>query len=421
MFVNSISPANYQVKPDTNVPTAPSFKHLKPEVLKNKWLITASQDIFAPKLAMRLPENAVEKEAFLELLTMRKPLDKYIRCKNEKFSIISDLSYAQKLAAENPDSPELAEIRAKLSKKGNIEAVLKTLDKNIETESKKNKKSLEYFKRLAELEEEYNERGLLKYSKSEKEWKKIINPKNNINKDENYSTQDLYDIISGQKKISPLKEQAPRIFSKDGFLNYYKEAYENSLRENINFYQTQIYREDVLKARDAIFNENQQNIKKFDIQEKQLNKLYRKVEDKFDFKLRKVGDVDIHPVWKIFADMDNQESIIAKLNKDITASRQHILENPHDEKYIHNLKAQLAVQNMLKEDWTDALKACREYENKNRARMEKINCLEEYDYLMGKNKTLNKYMSLYDELEKNNGTLPNETWDKLIENAKLKK
>ena len=56
-----------------------AFTGLKPEIVKNQFKVLLSQDIWAYRLAVKMPESEVEKEALLELLEHRAQLERFTR------------------------------------------------------------------------------------------------------------------------------------------------------------------------------------------------------------------------------------------------------------------------------------------------------------------------------------------------------
>ena len=163
------------------------------EIQKNQYRIMVTQDIWAPKLSVKMPENEIEKEALLEVLEQRQKLDRYARLNNERAEIIMQLSYRDDLMENDPSNPELQVINKDLAKRGNINSVLNTLKSQIESEAKRKKPAIEYFDNLAKLEDEYFEKKLVKEQKLEKFWYQI--KKNNINADGQYSTKELIEIV----------------------------------------------------------------------------------------------------------------------------------------------------------------------------------------------------------------------------------
>jgi uncharacterized protein with von Willebrand factor type A (vWA) domain len=106
-------------------------------VLENKAKIMASLDIMSRNPKIKLPENEIEKKAVLEVLEQRLKLNKYIRLRDEAREIRSILGKINELI----DASKLDEAKtllASLDKRGNIDSILKTLDKQIEQEEKRN-------------------------------------------------------------------------------------------------------------------------------------------------------------------------------------------------------------------------------------------------------------------------------------------
>ena len=82
--------------------------------------ILLSQDIWAPKLKVKMPESQLEKETLLEILENRLKLDKYVRLFNERRFILSQLAKVDELAdkafsdqctSANPRVPLIPEIK----------------------------------------------------------------------------------------------------------------------------------------------------------------------------------------------------------------------------------------------------------------------------------------------------------------------
>lgn len=81
---NSVSP---QVYKNFGIDKVSFNGGLKPEVLKNQLKILLTQDIWAEKLKVKMPETPLEKEVLLEVLQNRLKLDRFSRLTNEKLKI----------------------------------------------------------------------------------------------------------------------------------------------------------------------------------------------------------------------------------------------------------------------------------------------------------------------------------------------
>ena len=78
MFINSIDSIN-----TSSYNNQAQFKGgPNPEVARNQMRIFLTQDIWAPKLKVKMPESQLEKETLLEILENRLKLDKYVRLFN---------------------------------------------------------------------------------------------------------------------------------------------------------------------------------------------------------------------------------------------------------------------------------------------------------------------------------------------------
>lgn len=201
LFVNrpnqNNSMASMPYVKNTNSVDTVSFTGLRPKIIRNQFKILLSQDIWATKLAVKMPEGSLEKEALLEILEHRAKLDKYARLNNRRAEIITKLSYVEHLTKTDPTNPELAQTLAELNKLGNIDSVLKTLERQINEEAVRNKPALEYFENLGKLEDGYFRKKFVRLGQMEKFWHKVL--KGNINAEGKYSTPELIEIIKSGK------------------------------------------------------------------------------------------------------------------------------------------------------------------------------------------------------------------------------
>ena len=158
---------NKLTKPEKEITTEHrNFKGIeRAEVAKNQMRILVAQDIWAPRLKVKLPESQLEKEALLEVLEQRLKLDKYVRLKNDKLAIFAKLDEIDELSEENPKSPEVLALKNELAKSGNIDAVLLTINRQLEQEEKRNKSAFDYFENLDKTMEEYLDKKLIKYGR----------------------------------------------------------------------------------------------------------------------------------------------------------------------------------------------------------------------------------------------------------------
>ena len=174
MFINSVwGSSNFPAKNYT-------FKGgPKPEILRNQLKVLLTQDIWAQNLKVKAPETALEKEVLLEILQNRLRLDRFARLSNQRFKLRTQSSHLNSLLKNNPNHPDIPRLTEELKKHGYLQSTLKTMDKNIEMEAKKNKAALDYFKEIENIENKYLEQKLLKISAMDKYYHQIN--KNNIN------------------------------------------------------------------------------------------------------------------------------------------------------------------------------------------------------------------------------------------------
>ena len=147
MFINSVwGSSNFPAKNYT-------FKGgPKPEILRNQFKVLLTQDIWAQNLKVKAPETALEKEVLLEILQNSLRLDRFARLSNQRFKLRTQSSHLNSLLKNNPNHPDIPRLTEELKKHGNLQSTLKTMDKNIEMEAKKNKAALDYFKEIENID-----------------------------------------------------------------------------------------------------------------------------------------------------------------------------------------------------------------------------------------------------------------------------
>ena len=124
----------------------------KPEILRNQLKVLLTQDIWAQNLKVKAPETALEKEVLLEILQNRLRLDRFARLSNQRFKLRTQSSHLNSLLKNNPNHPDIPRLTEELKKHGNLQSTLKTMDKNIEMEAKKNKAALRSEEHTSELQ-----------------------------------------------------------------------------------------------------------------------------------------------------------------------------------------------------------------------------------------------------------------------------
>lgn len=386
---------------------------LRPEIIKNQLKIYLSQDIWAEHLNVKMPEAPIEKEAILEVLQNRLKLDRFARLCNEKARLKTKVIELNNLMEKDPLNPNLPKLRQELENKGNLSSVFKTLDKQIEIESKKNKPALDYFKNLDKLEDEYLGKRLVRYTKMDKFWHKILN--NNINKDGKYSTKELIDIISNDKvSVNTVKNVSKPLSKKELLLKAEKE-YEQYLRENIDIYEGRIdHTDDVLKGRQFVKDVNKEIIQKYPGIEKNIVNLFRAVEKKYKFKTRQLPNVQVYPIEEIWKDMRVVEADMKDALKDIATLKEHIALCPENKVFKETLDSREKVVEKLKQDWIEGMKISLNYENTNREIFKEVNGLPVYEYLAGENKIIKKHRAALAVYEANKGVIPDNYWKEIL-------
>jgi len=415
--------ANYNTRAGLNIKAnscdTVSFTGVKvidPKVLKNKFAIMLSQDRWAEKLDIKMPECEEEKEALIEFLTHRKALDGYTRLTNERGRILLHKNWLSHVKVKDPTNPYIKDSEEELAKRGNIEAVLNTLDKKIAVAKSKNIQAIKYFENLDKLEEEYTASKLLKNNELAKFWYQI--KKNNINKDHKYSTQELLDIVQGKKaieqteEVQKIKPVTKKITRKD-VINELGEKYEQFLRENISIY-LQNFNEANIEGR-RIINEY---LEKYNVAFPGLKKqLIRTVEDnirKYNFKVESLGEGQYYQLDERHIELVAGLKLIKNKKAELAELQKTANKNKDDK------KAQAAVTKAEKSlakfqrEWIKALKEGVEAEAANREMFTAKGKGDAYDYLMGKNKNVVTYKKIYALIKENKGKLPEEVWESLI-------
>ena len=380
-----------------------------PEILKNQLKILLTQDIWAPKLSVKLPETDLEKEVLLEILENRAKLEKFTRLKNQKFEILSNKNLYEHLKQTDKDDQALTELSSKLKSYGNIKTTLNTLDKNIEIEIKKNKPALDYFKEIDNLEEEYLNKHLTKYTKIDKFWHQIR--KNNINKNLQYSTKELIDIIK-QKNPSDITTttviNTHKPLTKKIFIAKIEKQYEQILRQNINIYSgKELKSEDAVKAKTAIYTDNADGFNHFPEVQKSLAKIFEGIRNKYMFKVNRIVGIEIFPIGEILKDMHIVEKDLKESLSEIKILKQELKNAPDDMNLKNALNEAEQVFEVHKKDWLMRLEYSMKYEQINREKFREAGRESEYNYLTDENIILNKYKKAYKIFEKNQ-TLTND-------------
>ena len=390
------------------------------DVAKNQMRILLSQDIWAPKLGVKMPESILEKEALLELLEKRVKLDRLARLTNERFKIRTKLSEYKELAEINPNSPMIPILLNELKKYGNLDSVLKTLDKQIQLEEKKNPDAIKYFEELAKTEEEYLAKKLVRSNQLDTFWYKVR--KNNLNSGNNFTTTELIEIIKSGKAEPVVKKAPTHIFSRKELESVIEKEYEQLLRENINVYATeQENKENVmnrgqesLNVRQILEKKYSNSIKRLPGFEKKLKNIYSMIEKRYAYKVDRLVNTDIYPIGIIWDQMRPLEKDIKRLTKEIVDIEDKISQESNNSLLTKQLSEKKAALVEAKNDWIKGMTYSVEYEDINRCRMIDAGKIQEYEYLTSENKTINNFKKAMTIYKDNNNTIPDEYWNEIL-------
>lgn len=393
------------------------FKGLNPEVAKNQMRIFLTQDIWAPKLKVKMPESSLEKDVLLEVLKNRLQLDRFVRLTNERFATKGNIILYNELVEKNIESPEKVELKKEIDKKGNLLSYFSTLDKQIELEGKKNKEALSYFDNIDETKGIYLSRKLVKESKMNKFFSSIV--KNNINKNQQYSTKELINIIEAgemPERIESTKDAlSPKVLTKKQLLVSAEALYEDLLRQYVNVYDREFHHfKDSRKARAEVEETYKDSISKYPEVKKSLIKIYENIEKKFIHKVNKIAEMNVYPIGEIWVGMAKVEAEMRNYVKEINSMKQDLVKNPTDETIREKLEQKEGYLREIKEEWTKAMLYSVKYEKYNNERMIEAGNKEEYSYIAGKNPTILKHKKAAQIYEENNNSIPKKYWEELI-------
>ena len=398
------------VKKSLNVSDSMSFrgKEKAPEIVRNQLKIYLSQDIFAPKLKVRMPESDTEKEVLLEILTQRLKLDKLTKITNERGNLKNKISEALNLMDKEPQSSKLKTLLDEIKKKGNLDTVFETYSKKIQNETKRNRAALDYFEGINTLEDEYLKNNLISMGKIMRFWKDIN--RKNINKNGKYSTQDLIDMISGKSQVAAEKSVVKKvkpIVNKDVLEKTLAEQYENFLKRNINIYSGKNERlfGFAQMGRDYVKRQNIDALKRFNYTDRQVDKICEEVERMYKYKVSKLYDIDIYPVGIVWNDLKKEIPNLKHLDNDLKNAKSSFLES---KELIAEKEAKL---DKLRKEWLENFIYSMELEEENRGRFAKQHLSDTYSYLMDDNADFKIKKALYSVCKENNNTLPEKYWD----------
>lgn len=400
MFINQINPTT------TNLM---SFKAVDVKMLernKTKILITATSDIYAPKLKIKKPETLVEKEVLLEILEKRKFLDKLIRLTNERFRTNVIIDEYNELVEKNPHSEECQNLKEEIDKKGDLKKYYETVDKQIAIERKKYENSLNYFAEIDQLEDEYLEHKKLKLTHIDKYYDQV--EKNNLNPNKEYGTKELIEIVQAIE-VDPQKiKQA---------LNDAKSLFKKTMLENINIYQEEKidFKNIVENAKNTAENAFSNFIKSNNDFKKEFNEFCREEEQRCKDTILSLQKIRMHVALDAFFNLlEETEEAIKILIDEIKSDKKLLKKDPKNEhlkKTIENKEDRLAD---AKDVWIEYLISCVNLEKENINIMKNANCSKKYEYIVENNKKVQKYREAIKVYNENDGEIPEEFWNKLL-------
>ena len=403
---NNISSVHFQgYQPDENV-------------LKNKYRILLTQDIWAEKLDIKIPDSELEKNILLEILNQRKNLDRYTRLQNEKAKIMGDLFKYNYLAQNGIQTPEREKLFQSLAKRGNLATAMSTLDKNIALEKSKNREAIEYFKNIEKIENEYLDLHKIKSNELAKFYIQVR--KNNINKEHQYSTQELINIISNKdfSEINPVKSTLENTSIPQGkkqILLNAQNQYEKFLREKVNIYIMEKHWQIANEGRRSIFEENKKYIEKYPGLEKQLNNTFDTIQKKYSFKTQNLGSVNVYKLGEIWLEMNKGVVELRETTQKINTIKTKLKHNKNDKKLLKALEKEEKELQHTKKLWIKALRVSMDLERKNREKFVKVGKADVYDYLTSENKEIQCYKNLEKISKADKWNLPEEIWAKIIQ------
>ncbi len=413
MLVNSISSF---FKTNYTQNNKPSFGALKPEIVRNQFKILLTQDIWNPKLKVKIPESDMEKEVLLEVLNNRKKLDTYSWYKMKISSAVSELEYVKELLSKPLEGQDLSrrlkEIHSCLPDWGPIS----NFEKKMKHTAARNEKALNYFDEIDTLKDTYIQSKLIKESQLKRFWNKVV--EGNINSKGSLSTKDMIDIIKDTPvaKKGTLNE-VPSL-SREELLNLCENQYVQYIRENLN-----IYKEHCKQLWDVKNDATKAVIKKFgnilSVFPNIYTQLYKACKPMEDMFYKLIDKTSVNIPWDvridmddIFFDMQNIEKLLSKDLKTIERLKKTIANNPDNETIERALKIFKQI-NSLKEDWLKNMQYFVEYDTECRTKAMRTDSFETFEYLTSENKTLKKLKTAKEFVE-NHKKIPDSFWTDIV-------
>ena len=420
MLIRSINPTQNENVEKISKRNNANFKAgINPEVVKNKFRISFSQNIGELSQMVRLPKSQIEKEALLEVLSQRAKLETLFRLTNEKFKTLASIDLYNEFADKNES--KALELKKELDKKGNLNSYLNSLAKRIKLEKSKNIEAINYFKEIDNIEEKYLNEKVITKNYIDKEYHDIR--KNNINKDDKYTTKELFEIISKHDPETANVEVKKTIpiscLSKAQLNDAVDVAYDNILREEVDIYQGYTeHGNDARRARKRVIQKYIEAIRKYPDVQNGLVKKFVKIEEKFAHKVDKLIGVEIYPLSDHWKQMEKVEADIKELMTAINELKAQFKEESENSAIDAIIKGKEKQLSELKQSWVDGMMISIGSEAHNRQAFEEAGVLNDYMYLIEKNPTLLKHSVAFNVYKEGNQTIPDELWEQLVKPSK---
>ena len=155
-------------------------------------------------------------------------------------------------------------------------------------------------------------------------------------------------------------------------------------------------------------------LKKFNVDPKRLDDIYKYVEREFNTQVENILDVDIYPLGEHWGQMSGVESSLRTLRRDISQLRGRLANYPDEVESQELLAKKLSELEATKKLWILGMKKSVQYEAVNREMMEKAGKIKQYDYLTGENKIIKLHKEALEVCEKNDDIIPEELWGRIL-------
>lgn len=429
MFLNSIT-NEYSKNLYTNKSCNTNFNGKKALFRENELKALLSQDIWSPELRVRMPQSAEEKKVLIEILTKRLELDELVKLTNNKFKLLTDYNYLNSLIKNDPNNSQIPELRETLLKDGDVTTRYNEMDETINMLKKQHKTAYDYLVNLGNMSEKLIDNHIITIGKMQKFWDSIT--KNNINPDGKLSTKEILEQVTNCKIGENNTEKAAStktspILTKGKAISNIENSYEQALLESLNIYQpTSNHSSDVKYAKKNSEQFISTILKHFPEIKNQLANIYDRVEKKIMntvirlINVKRVVDgnivqgVQVHPLDRVWQDMDERVKIAKNAIKEIETIKSELVKKPNDDKLKSELNKQNAILNEAKSDWLELLDYSVKWEVENQKLFDEADRLRDYSYLTSKNAIIKQHRELYNLVKENQNTMPEEKWAEIF-------